>query len=298
MHEVFQSLSELPSEVRPWLYAAGGLAFLIFLGSALNRMSLWLKGREEPHGALYPLGPARLLWLSLTRFFAPDCFFARRVFANSRLRGIMVSAIIWSAVALAFGVGVSTLTFVSGIELGETLDQFIGLAMDLAGGILLAGLLAALARRFFFRPARYIPLAGDAAIMIFFFVTVLSGLVLESTHMAEQIARSRGPMALAALPPRAASPLLHTPGETEWYWQPIGFLIVRIGLALGFDAEAFEGGHLALYVFHAASAFLLIAYLPFSKLFHLFASQITTYARSQQPQRAALPLKPRPPEKV
>ena len=296
MHEVFQSLSELPSEVRPWLYAAGGLAFLISLGSAFNRMSLWLKGREEPHGALYPLGPARLLWLSLTRFFAPDCFFARRVFANSRLRGIMVSAIIWSAVALAFGVGVSTLTFVSGIELGETLDRFIGLAMDLAGGILLAGLLAALARRFLFRPARYIPLAGDAAIMIFFFVTVLSGLVLESTHVAEQIARSREPMALAALPPY--SPLLHAPEETEWYWQPFGSLIAWLGLASGLDAEAFENARVAVYLFHAASAFLLIAYLPFSKLFHLFASQITTYARSQQPRRAALPLKPRSPEKV
>ncbi len=296
MHEVFQSLSELPSEVRPWLYAAGGLAFLIFLGGVLNRVSLWLKGREEMGGALYPLSPRKILWLSLTRFFAPDCFFARRVWATSRLRGIMVSAIIWSVVALAFGVGVSALTFVSGIELGETLDRSIGLAMDLGGGILLAGLLAALARRFLFRPARYIPLAGDAAIMIVFFVTVLSGLVLESTHLAEQIARSQEPMALAALPPY--SPLPHTPGETEWYWQPFGFLIVRIGSALGFDAEVFEGGHLTLYLFHAASAFLLIAYLPFSKLFHLFASQITTYARSQQPRRAALPLKPRPPEKV
>jgi len=88
-------------------------------------VSLWLKGREELGDALYPLSPRRILWLSLTRFFAPDCFFARRVFANSRLRGIMVSAIIWSVVALALGVGVSALTFVSGIELGETLDRFL-----------------------------------------------------------------------------------------------------------------------------------------------------------------------------
>ncbi len=290
MHEVFQSLAELPSEVRPWLYAAGALAILIFLGGVLNRMSLWLKGREEPHGALYPLGPARILWLSLTRFFAPDCFFARRVFANSRLRGIMVSAIIWSVVALALGVGVSALTFVSGIEPGETLDRFIGLAMDLAGGILLAGLLAALARRFLFRPARYIPLAGDAAIMLFFFVTVLSGLVLESTHVAEPIARSREPVAY--------SPLLHGSEGSAWYWQPFGSLIAWLGLASGLDAEAFENARLAVYLLHAASAFLLIAYLPFSKLFHLFASQITTYARSQQSPRAALPLKPRSPEKV
>ncbi len=292
MHEVFQSLRELPSEVLPFLYAAGALAILIAVAGVLQRVSVWLKGHDEPGGALYPLGAARIFWLSLTRFFAPDCFFARRVWANSRLRGIMVSAIIWSVVALAFGVGVSALTFVSGIELGEMLGRFIGLAMDLAGGILLAGLLAALARRFLFRPARYIPLAGDAAIMIFFFVTVLSGLALESTHMAEQIARSREPMALAALPPRAASPLLHTPGETEWYWQPFGWFIARMGLALGMDDEAFERGHLAVYLFHATSAFLLIAYLPFSKLFHLFAAQITTFARNQRPARAAYPLKP------
>ena len=294
MHEIFQSLEELPSAVLPYLLVAGALAILIAIGGVLWRMSIWLKGRDEAGGALYPLGAAQIFWLSLTRFFAPDCFFARRVFANSRLRGIMVTAIVWSTVLLALGVGVSALTFVSSVELDETLDKFLALAMDLAGGVLAIGLLVALGRRFLFRPKRYIPLAGDAAIMVFFFVTVLSGLVLESTHMAEQIARSRGPMALAALPPRAASLLLHSPEGTEWYWQPFGWFIARTGLALGMDGEAFERGHLAVYLFHAASAFLLIAYLPFSKLFHLFAAQITTFARSQRPARAAYPLKPRP----
>jgi nitrate reductase gamma subunit len=296
MHEIFQSLAELPSEVRPWLYAAGTLAILIFLGGVFNRASIWLNGRDEPGNALYPLTAPRLLWLSLMRFFAPDCFFVRRVFANSRLRGIMISAIIWSAVALAFGVGFSALTFVSGLEVDEMLDQVLGLVMDLAGGILLIGLLASLARRFFFRPARYIPLAGDAAIVLLFFVTVLSGLVLESTHVAERIAYTQGPIALAALP--SYSPPLHGATEMGWYWQPFGALIAWAGLALGLDVETFEAAHVAVYLFHAISAFLLIAYLPLSKLFHLFASQITTYARAQEPRRAAWPLKPRSPEKI
>jgi len=296
MHEIFQSLAELPSEVRPWLYTAGTLAILIFIGGVFNRASIWLKGRDEPGNALYPLTPARLVWLSLTRFFAPDCFFARRVFVNSRLRGIMVSAIIWSVVALAFGVGFSALTFVSGLEVDEMFDQVLGLVMDLAGGILLIGLLAALARRFFFRPARYIPLAGDAAIMLLFFVTVLSGLILESTHVAERIAYTPGPIALAALP--SYLPPLHGTAEMGWYWQPFGALIAWAGLALGLDVETFEAAHVTVYLFHAVSAFLLIAYLPLSKLFHVFAAQITTYARAQQPQRATWPLKPRSSEKI
>src|SRR5574341_619575 len=97
MHEIFQSLRELPPAVLPYLLAAGALAILFAMGGVLQRVSIWMRGHDEPAGALYPLGPARLLWLSLTRFFAPDCFFARRVFANSRLRGIMVTAIVWSA---------------------------------------------------------------------------------------------------------------------------------------------------------------------------------------------------------
>src|SRR5574341_1615373 len=285
MHEVFQSLAELPPAVLPYLLAAGALAILIAAGGILQRMSLWLRGRDDPTGALFPLGAARIVWLSLTRFFAPDCFFARRVFATSRLRGIMVTAIVWSTVLLALGVGVSAVTFVSSIELDEMLDRGLALAMDLAGGVLAIGLLVALGRRFLFRPKRYIPLAGDAVIMSCFFVTILSGLMLESTHVAEQLARSRGPMALAALPPY--SPLPHDPEGTEWYWQPFGWLIAQLGLALGMDAETFERGRLAVYLFHAASAFVLIAYLPFSKLFHLFAAQITTFARSQRPARAA-----------
>lgn len=290
MHELFQSLNELPPNILPFLVAGGAFALLIFLGGALLRAQLWLQGREDASGPLYPLTAGRILWFSITRFFAPDCFFARRVFANSRVRGIMVSAIVWSFVLLLFGVAVSAITFVTDFELEGPLANWLTLVMDLAGGFLRIGLTMALARRFIFRPARYIPSTGDTVIILVFFITVLSGLVLESTHLAEQIARGSQNNPLAMLPPYL--PTLHQ-AEPEWYWQPFGALIARIGLTLGFDADAIEETRLPLYLAHAAFAFLLIAYLPFSKLFHLFAAQITTYARSQQPRRAAYPLAPR-----
>lgn len=287
MNDLFQSLAEIPDEVLPFLFAGAGLAILIFIAGVLQRMSIWQKGRDES----YPLGPARVLWLSFTRFFAPDCIFARRVFANSRTRGIMLSAIVWSVVLLAFGVGVSAVTFLTKIELDVTIDGILGLAMDLAGGVLLLGLAFALARRFIFRPTRYIALRGDAAVMLLFFLVVLTGLVLESTHVAESMVPGETQNALAMLPP--ILPPQHGGEGMEWYWQPFGFLIARLVLALGVDAKAFGEAHLAIYLSHAAAAFLLIAYLPFSKLFHMFAAQITSDARHQRPARGSYPLRSR-----
>ena len=41
----------------------------------------------------------------------------------------------------------------------------------------------------------------------------------------------------------------------------------------------------ALYLIHAGSGFGLVAYLPFSKLIHVFASQITTFASGKASSR-------------
>lgn len=287
MDGLLQSFAELPDGALPFLYAGAALALSIFALGVLNRASVWLRGQDEAS----PLSVGRIVWLSLTRFFAPDCLFARRVFANSRARGIMLSAIVWSVILLAFGVAISTVTFVTNVEVDATISAVIGLTMDLAGGVLLFGLAFALARRFIFRPARYIPLRGDAAVMLLFFLVVLSGLVLESTHAAGGVAISASRNALAMLPP--VLPPQQGGAGTEWYWQPFGSLIARLVLALGVDADAFVNAHLAVYLIHAASAFSLIAYMPFSKLFHMFAAQITTYARSQRPARASYPLKTR-----
>jgi nitrate reductase gamma subunit len=287
MNGLFQSLAAQPDDTLSLLYAGAALAILIFALGMIHRAGVWLRGRDEA----YPLSLGRIVWLSLTRFFAPDCLFARRVFANSRTRGIMLSAIVWSVVLLACGVGVSAVTFIANIELGVTIDGLLGLAMDQAGGVLLLGLGLALARRFVFRPIRYIPLRGDAAIMLLFFAVVLSGLVVEASHIADRIAADMVSDRMAMLPP--VLPPMHGTSGWGWYWQPVGFLIARLGLALGISGATFDDAQLPLYLFHAASAFLLIAYLPFSKLFHVFAAQITTYARSQRPRHGSYPLESR-----
>lgn len=287
MDGLFQSFAEIPGGVLPFVYAGAALACLIFAVGVSSRASVWTRGRNDS----YPLNGWQILWQSLTRFFAPDCLFARRVFANSRARGLMLSAIVWSIILLAFGVAVSAFTFLTNTELDTAIDALLGLAMDLAGGMLLLGLAFALTRRFLIRPARYIQSKGDVAVMLLFFLVVLSGLILESTHVAEATAFRSSRNAIAMLPPLL--PPQHGEGAMEWYWQPFGSLIARLVLALGIDADTFANSHLALYLVHASSAFLLIAYLPFSKLFHMFAAPITTYARSRRPSRGSYPLRPR-----
>ncbi|NOZ06081.1 MAG: respiratory nitrate reductase subunit gamma [Chloroflexi bacterium] len=254
MHQLFQTLSVVPENWRLLFYGAGIVAILLALFTTIQRISLWSRGKDQAN-VLEGKGTASLLWLSVTRLFSADCLLAGRVFNRSRLRGFMLLFIVWSVLLLLFGVLLSAIQSVLGVTLvkGQA-SLYLSLVMDIAGGLLLVGLLIALARRYLFRPEHWISIASDAVVMNLFAGVVLMGFILEG-------------MRLAALPWAAAK------------WTPVGYATGHLLAAIpGVEATSLITAYPAAYVLHAALAFLLIAYFPFSKLFHLFAAQITLFA--------------------
>jgi len=254
MHQLFQTLSVVPENWRPLFYGAGIAAILLALFATVQRMSLWSRGKDQAN-VLEGKGTGGLLWLSVTRFFSRDCLFAVRVFNRSRVRGFMLLFIVWSVLLLVLGVLLSAVQAIFGATLvkGQA-SLYLSLVMDIAGGVLLVGLLIALARRYIFRPEHWVSIASDAVVMNLFTAVVLMGFILEGMRMA-------------ALPWAAAK------------WTPVGYAVGHLLAAIpGVEATSLITAYPAAYVFHAALAFLLIAYFPFSKLFHLFAAQITLFA--------------------
>lgn len=256
MLHLFQSFTVVPLEMRGWFYIAGAAALLLMLGGSIDRMHIWVMGKSERRGPLVGAGLGRLLWLSLTGLFGPDCLFARRVFARSRWRGGMVMAFVWSSIALALAAGLSAIFYFVNLALPAGLMRWADPVLDLAGLLLLLGLMAALGRRYLFRPDRWISVSADGLLLILFTLAVVSGLAMEGARLVGSEA--------AAL--------------ARW---PVGTGFAALLGLVNREAGFWAAWYPALYLAHAGSGLALIAYLPFSKLFHLFASQITTYAASR-----------------
>lgn len=257
MLELFQSFTIVPVELRPWFYFAGLAVLLLAVGGMWSRIRIWGLGEVEKRGPLAGAGVGRLTWLSLTKLFTTDCLFARRVFERSRWRGLMVMAFVWSSIAFILAVDLSAIFYFAGRAIPGDLVLGANPILDVAGLLLMLGLLAALVRHFFFRPERWISVTADGALLILFTLTVISGMLMEGARLVGSEAT-----VLA-----------------QW---PVGAMFAVMLRLVNSQVAFWAQWYPAIYLIHAGAGFALVAYLPFSNLFHLFATQITTYAASQR----------------
>jgi nitrate reductase gamma subunit len=203
----------------------------------------------------------RLLWLSVTKLFSPDCLFARRVFARSRWRGWMVVAFVWGSLALVLAVLLSAAFFVAQRAVPAVMDFWASPVLDVAGLMLVLGLLAALVRRYLLPPERWISVSGDGVVLAILAISVASGLLLEGLRLAG------------------------TGWQAGLRW-PVGTAVAQGLDWTQWPRQVWDRLYPAMYLIHAGSGIGLVAYLPFSKLIHVFASQITTFAAGRASSQA------------
>lgn len=259
MHTLFQSLTVVPVEWR-WLFNAFGLAMLAaFVLGTLSRISVWLAGEDQDSGPLEGRGYPGTLWLIFSQPFSMDCLFARRVFARSKARGTMLMLITWSFVLLLLGVLTSLVDGLFRPDLLKQLQPAMALVMDVTGGLLLVGLTIGMVKRFLFPTVHQISLPADSVVLVLFWAVVLLGFVLEGLRLA-----------------------------------PLGWSQIKtypVGSAFGWAVAALKvseplRAYVWAYVLHGVGGFALIGYLPFSKMFHMLAAQITTFEARQRLSRS------------
>lgn len=236
---------------------------LLFCYGIYRRWRLWQLGRPDAER------DGRRHWrqrLALVRTFVLG---HRRLLSDS-LSGTMHLMVFYSMLLLLMGTTVVFIheDFKIPIMQGWFYLVFQSLVLEIAGAFLLLACGIALWRRYGERLGRLQfnrgeerRREGDLSQVVFLFVMAAQGFVLGGLRIAGT--------------------------EDPWAaWSPLSNLISR-GLA-SLSSAAIVGSYQFFWWFHLLTAFVWIAYLPYSKALHIFTSPLNVYYGNLQPAGMAL----------
>jgi nitrate reductase gamma subunit len=238
-------------------HGLSALALTIFAWGFFERVRFWLRPEfRGNHGRVHWRRAFSLAVQGVRRLWRPSTLRAlfwnglvqRQLWRESRQRWLMHLSLSWSFAGLfIIGSGGNFLSDL-GVPLAKD-DHWFAATNDLLGLTLFLGVAIAFQRRFF-SPKPYVhTVFEDTAILAFLAFLALTGYFVEAARYLKE-ATPDGVAAYAFLGyplSRALEPL-----AADW-------------------ARAYD----ALWWLHASSGLGLVAYLPYSKLFHMFASPTT-----------------------
>ena len=252
----------IPEGLIKAFYAFAGLTVIIFILGFWDKVRIWSKGMDVDQ-ELKGMGPVRLIWLSIIKFFSSDCMVAKRVFPRSVIRGLMLMGIMWGFTILFLCTAGRTLNYYIVQFLEGGIWLLFSLILDTAGFLLLVGTGFGLYRKYIGKPERMVKSPQDGILLGLLFLVVISGFLVEGIR-------------IAVLNPPAAD------------WSPVGFVCGAMIKALA-GTEALKSLYVAVWAAHFLFAFSFIAYIPFSKYEHIFAAQISTYLFEEKWKKKEIP---------
>lgn len=217
------------------------LSITVFFIGFWSRVSVWAKGR--------PSGSSDILRKALSSVFSIECLFAYRLFTEGRIRGLILVLTIWSFTVLTMGSICLSLEYLLRTDL--TSSGVFSISMDLAGSALLLSILFYLGRRLIVRRARQIAVMDDIVLLFLFLLIVITGFATEGLRLAYM-------------------------GVTPDTMRPAGALLAGAITSFSPNPAVILRVKNVAWKIHALLAFFLLAYIPFSKQFHMFAAQIVT----------------------
>ncbi len=256
-----QDFWNVPAWMSGSLYPLAGLAVAVFIFGFWYRARLWSSGKDTDN-SISGLGPIGLIWFSVTRLFSSDCMFAKRVFPRSVLRALLLVGVMWGFILLFVGTVSRTVDYYMVHFLSGIIWQSFSLVLDISGLILLLVTILGLLRRYVWKPKKFISSIQDGMFLFWLLLLLITGFVSEGIRI-----------------------VVETPPAIDW--SPVGY---AFGMAV---SAAAAGGKNALLEIHQVSWFVhmllalsFIAYIPYSKGFHIFASQITTSLATERKRKA------------
>ncbi len=181
-----------------------------------------------------------------------DVLIGKRIFRGDLAAGIMHGLIFYGFSLLFLGTGALAVHhYIHGYLRGSTYLVF-SFAMEVAGLMLLVGLVWAAVRRYVQRVDRLENRLEDAMVLLWIGVVVLSGFLLEGLRLAAQ--------------------------KPEWmHWSFLGAMASSL-----FPASAASGIYPYLWWGHALLSLGLIAIIPFTKLFHMLGAPASIYLQNSE----------------
>ncbi len=247
--EVFWAV---PSTLRYLFYVAGGISLSIFALGVWSRISVWSTGEDDKEFSGF--GTLDFIVFALRSFFSPNCILAKKSLQLGIYRGIMLLFIIYGFTTLFLGTVLLTIHHYFTSFLAGRLYLIYSFALDLAGLLLLLGLVMAIARRHLVPDVRSITSREDFFFLYLLLSIAISGFTVEGIR-------------LAALRPASMD---YSYGGAVFSW--------LVGLS-GISPSAV---YTTIWSLHVGLVLFLIAYLPFSKFFHIFAAQVSVAAAEKR----------------
>ncbi|MDH5677551.1 MAG: hypothetical protein OEZ28_02910 [Nitrospinota bacterium] len=244
----------LPRFIHTGFYIAAGAMMAVFLLASYMKINVWLAGRDDEDAPeLVGATPLKIMYMSIMKLLSPECLFAYRVGKQSEIRRWALNFTMWSFYLLVLGTATVAVDydFRHGAFLRDNIWLVFSFVLDIAGLMLLVSVTFFLLRRYVFPPERIVGNLEDAIIMILLLLVVISAFAVEGTRLAMQ----------------------GFPG----HWSPVGHVAGVIINAVFFGSKTLMAlFYIAAWSAHVLLSFGFILYIPFSKQFHMFATQLTT----------------------
>ena len=255
----------VPVFIQKSLYPLATVTMVVFFLGFWIRANIWSLGSDTDN-SLRGMGTIGLLYISIAKIFSSECIFASRVFRFSILRGLILVGIMWGFILLFIGTVLRGVHYY-GSDYGfhflvEDVWLWFSLTLDVGGGALLIGVIYSLFRRYLFPPKQMITSLIDGGFLIWLFLVIFTGFLMEGARIVG--------MNLPAMD-----------------WSPVGY---QFGLVtswmVGGNIESIKSIHLAIWIIHVLLSLSFIAYIPYSKGFHMLAAQFTTVLAAERKEEA------------
>lgn len=242
----------VPTGLQNYFYIVSAIAVIIFFIGVWSRVKLWTMGRDDEKFAGF--GVIDFFIFSIKSFFSRNCILAKKSFTLASYRGIMLLFIIWGFTTLFLGTVLLTLHHYSISFLIGNTYLIYSFALDVAGVLLLIGLVIAISRRHLDMEVRRVTSLEDFIFLYLFLLIVVSGFIVEGMRLA-----------------------ILNPLNSDY---SLGGALFSSLIELFVEASA--SVYVAIWVIHTGSVFFFIAILPYTKFFHVFASQISVAAAEKR----------------
>ena len=239
-------------------YILALLTAVVFLYGVGRRVARWRKGRPDKRSGHF----WKRIWSVVTQVFA------QRRTLDETYPGIMHFTIFWGMLVLAVGTALATVDwdfthlFFGFQFLKGWVYILFELALDILGLLVIVGLGMAIYRRYVTRPSRIQEFPDKALARDDTYALVMLAFIALSGYLTEGLR-------IAVTQP-------------EWaVWSPVGNAVAAAFFALGDPTN--QTLHLIIWSLHILTAFVILASLPFTKLFHILSVPLNIYFQSLEP---------------
>lgn len=227
-------------------YVLAFLALVIFCAGVMIHVKIWVKGTSE--------GGMHFSWRGIFRLFV-DGLLGRRTFKGQLQAGIMHALISWGFLGLFLGTVFVSIDYWIIHFLEGSLYLWFSTCLEILGLMTALGLSWALFRRYVQRIKRLERRPEDLFLPLWLLIIVFSGFLVEGARLASQ-----------------------QPAFAIWSF--LGYWMSKLWTR----PEGAVPSYLVLWWSHALLSLAFIAYMPFSKLFHILAAPASLYMADESPQ--------------